>query len=77
MTNIFVILESSATQLYQDVTPTREFFFFFPYRHIYSPWSHGWGYGLWSQTIDEETETNIGEGIRGVSSKKIGEVRGR
>jgi hypothetical protein len=27
MTGIFGILESSATQWYQDVTPTQEFFF--------------------------------------------------
>jgi hypothetical protein len=31
MTGIFGILESSATQCYQDVAPTQEFFF---------PWSH-------------------------------------
>ncbi len=33
MTGIFVILESSATQCYQDVTPTQKFFL---HRHIYS-----------------------------------------
>jgi hypothetical protein len=35
MTGIFGILESSATQLYQDVAPTQEFFF---HRPIYSLW---------------------------------------
>ncbi len=33
MTGIFRILESSATQSYQDVARTQEFFF---HRHIYS-----------------------------------------
>ncbi len=37
MTGIFGILESSATQWYQDVTPTQEFFF---HCHIYSLWSY-------------------------------------
>ncbi len=35
MTGILGILESSATQGYQDVNPTQEFFF---HRHIYSLW---------------------------------------
>ncbi len=38
MTGIFGILESSATQRYQDVAPTQEFFF---HRPIYSRWAHG------------------------------------
>ncbi len=40
MTGIFGILESSATQWYQDVAPTQEFFFFF-HRPIYSLWLKG------------------------------------
>ncbi len=35
MTGIFGILESSATQWYQDVIPSQELFF---HRHIYSLW---------------------------------------
>jgi hypothetical protein len=35
MAGIFGILESSATQWYQDVAPTQDFFF---HRHIYCPW---------------------------------------
>ncbi len=38
MKGIFGILESSATQWYQDVASTQEFFFV--HRHIYSLWTH-------------------------------------
>ncbi len=52
MTGIFGILDSPATQWYQDVAPNQASVFFFSHRHIYGPFEvNGWYRSQWSHTL--------------------------